>query len=65
MKRWVERWGVDRIAEHIGYGRTAVVRKLGHLKRNPELIEDGVARSHVKSRKHRFIGRGKNKSSDD
>lgn len=57
VKRWVERWSVDRIALHFGCGRTAVVRKLGQLKRNPELILDGRARSHVKSRKHRFIGR--------
>lgn len=55
-KRWVERWTVDRIASHFGWGRTAVVRKLGELKANPELIEDGVARSHVKSRKYRFMG---------
>jgi len=55
-KRWVDRWTVDRIASHFGWGRTAVVRKLGELKANPELIEDGVARSHVKSRKYRFMG---------
>lgn len=56
VKRWVERWNVDRIAAHFGYGRTAVVRKLGQLKRNPALILDGRARSHAKSRKHRFMG---------
>lgn len=57
VKRWVERWSVDRITAHFDYGRTAVVRKLGRLKRNPELILDGKARSHAKSRKRRFMGR--------
>jgi hypothetical protein len=55
-KRWIEKWTMDRIAAHFGCGRTAVVRHIGRLRANPELIEDGVARSRVKSRKHRFMG---------
>ncbi|MGZ3797498.1 MAG: hypothetical protein ACXVB1_14095 [Pseudobdellovibrionaceae bacterium] len=47
---------MDRIAEHFGWGRTAVVRYLGKLQANPDLIEDGRARSRAKSRRHRFMG---------
>jgi len=55
-RRWVDRWSMDKISSELGYGRTAVVRHLGRLQANPDLIEDGRARSHVKSRKHRFMG---------
>ena len=47
---------MDQLVTYFGYGRTAVVRKLGVLKKNPDLILDGRARARVKSRKHRFMG---------
>lgn len=31
-KRWIEKWTVDRIAHHFGWGRTAVVRYLRRLR---------------------------------
>lgn len=40
----------------LGIGRTLIVRKLGELKKNPELVESGVTRSRIKSRKYRFMG---------
>lgn len=55
-KRWVDGWSLDKISAELGYGRTAVVRHLSRLKANPDLIEDGKAHSHAKSRKHRFMG---------
>ena len=55
-KRWVERWSIKKITDHFGFGRTFVVRKLGELKKNPELVESGVTRSRIKSRKYRFMG---------
>ena len=48
---------MDELVTYFGYGRTAVVRKLGVLKKNPELILDRRARSHVKSRKDQVYGR--------
>ena len=59
-KRWVERMNMEQLAEYFKCGRTLIVRKLGYLKKNPDLIEDGKARSHVKSRKHRLMGGSKN-----
>ncbi|MDG0818069.1 hypothetical protein [Bdellovibrio svalbardensis] len=56
QKRWVEKWTIEKIAAHMGWGRTAVVRYLGRLKANPDLILDGRVRSHVKSRKYRVMG---------
>ena len=55
-KRWVERWSINKITAHFGVGRTFIVRKLGQLRQNPDLIQDGHARSHAKSRKYRFMG---------
>jgi len=51
---------MEQLAEYFKCGRTLIVRKLGYLKKNPDLIEDGKARSHVKSRKHRLMGGSKN-----
>jgi len=62
VKRWVDRLSMDELARHFDCGRTAIVRKVGQLKRNPDLILDGRARSHVKSRKHRFMGTFKKKA---
>lgn len=56
IKRWVDRLNMDEIAHYFGCGRTTVVRKLGQLRRNPDLILDGKARAHAKSRKYRFMG---------
>lgn len=56
QKRWGERWTVDRIADHFGWGRTLIVRKLGQIKADPDLIEDGAIRSRIKSRKYRLMG---------
>jgi hypothetical protein len=56
IKRWVDRLSMDEIALYFDCGRTTVVRKLGQLKCNPDLIVDGRARSHAKSRKYRFMG---------
>ena len=38
-KRWVERWSINKITAHFGFGRTFIVRKLGQLRRNPDLIQ--------------------------
>lgn len=57
IKRWVDRLSMDELARHFNCGRTAIVRKIGQLKRSPDMILDGKVRSHVKSRKHRFMGR--------
>ncbi len=51
---------MEQLAEYFNCGRTLIVRKLGYLKKNPDLIEDGKARSHVKSRKYRLMGKSKN-----
>jgi|GEM_PF-7032823 hypothetical protein len=56
IKRWVERLNMDKLAAHFNCGRTVIIRKIGYLRKNPDLIRDGVARSHVKSRKYRFMG---------
>lgn len=56
IKRWVERLNVKKLAAHFNCGRTTVIRKIGYLRKNPDLIQDGVARSHIKSRKYRFMG---------
>ena len=62
-KRWGEKWSLAQITKHFGYGRTAVVRKIGQIKKNPELILDGRIRSMIKSRKYRIMGNVK--GSDD
>jgi hypothetical protein len=46
---------MDERAIHFSCGRTAIVRKLGQLRLNPDFIKDGRARSHVTSRKYRFM----------
>ncbi len=56
QKRWGDRWAVDKLASHFGWGRTLVVRILGQIKANPDLIEDGAIRSRIKSRKYRLMG---------
>ena len=55
-KRWGEKWSLEQITKHFGYGRTAVVRKIGQIKKNPDLILDGKIRSMIKTCKHRFMG---------
>ncbi len=57
IKRWVERHNMEELAAHFNCGRTVIIRKIGYLRKNPDLIRDGVARSHLKSRKYRFIGK--------
>lgn len=59
-KRWVERMNMEQLAEYFNCGCTLIVRKLGYLKKNPDLIEDGKARSHVKSSKYRLMGGSRN-----
>lgn len=57
--RWIEKWTVTRIANHMGWGRTAIVRKLGRMAKAPDSVVDGRVRSRIKSRKHRFMGTSK------
>lgn len=47
---------MDELARHFDCGRTTIIRKIAYLKKNPDVIKDGRARSHAKSRKYRFIG---------
>ena len=58
-KRWVERMNMEQLAVHFKCGRTVIVRKLGQLRRDHDLIADGKARSHAKSRKYRLMGGSK------
>jgi hypothetical protein len=58
-KRWAEGMNMEQLAEHFKCGRTLIVRKIGFLKKNPDLIKDGRARSNFKSRKYRLMGGNK------
>lgn len=57
--RWIEKWTVTRIANHLGWGRTAIVSKLGRMAKAPDSVVDGRVRSRIKSSRHRFIGTSK------
>jgi hypothetical protein len=50
---------LDELASHFGCGRTTIIRKIAFLRKNPDLIQDGRARSHLKTRKYRFMGQKK------
>jgi hypothetical protein len=55
-KRWVEKWTMERLVDHFGVGRTAVVRHLGLIRRNPSLVADGRVRALIHPRRRRFMG---------
>ena len=57
IKRWVERLNMEELAYHFNCERTVIIQKIGYLRKNPDLIRDGMARSHAKSRKYRFAGK--------
>jgi len=55
-KRWVDKLSMDTLAVEFGMGRTTVIRHLGIIHADPDLIRDGKVRSMIKSRKYRFMG---------
>lgn len=55
-KRWVEKLSMDRIALEMEWGRTAVIKYLGQIRSNPNLVEDGDVRLRIYRRKNKFIG---------
>ncbi len=55
-KRWVDRLSMDRIAAEMDWGRTAVIRYLGMIRVNPNLVKDGALRLRIHRRKHKFMG---------
>jgi hypothetical protein len=55
-KRWVEKWTMERLAEYFGVSRTAVVRHLGLIRKNPSLISDGRVRMLIHPCRRRFMG---------
>lgn len=57
-KRWVDKLSMDRIAADMEWGRTAVIRYLGMIRANPDLVTDGQVRLRIHRRKNKFIGRG-------
>ncbi len=57
-KRWIEKLSMDRIATDMGWGRTAVIRYLGEIRKNPDLVADGQLRLRIHRRKRKFIGNG-------
>ncbi len=57
-KRWVEKRSMGRIAAEIGWGRKAVIRYLGKIRSNPDLVKDGKIRLLIYRRKKTFMGAG-------
>ena len=55
-KRWVDKWSMDKLADHFGVGRTAVIRHLGKIRSNPKLVADGEIRLRIQRRKNVFMG---------
>ena len=55
-KRWVERLSMVRIAADMGLGRTAVIRHLGKIRCNPDLVEDGQVRLRIHRTLYKFMG---------
>ena len=55
-KRWVEKYSMDKLAVYMGYGRTAVVKYIGQIKANPNLVPDGQVRLRVYRKKRVFMG---------
>jgi hypothetical protein len=54
--RWIEKQNMNTIAAELGIGRTAVIRYLGLIRQNPDLVRDGRIRTIIGSRKWRFMG---------
>jgi hypothetical protein len=48
---------MDKLADHFGFGRTAVVRYIGQIKANPDLVTDVRVRFRIHHRKKKFMGR--------
>lgn len=55
-KRWVDKWSMDKLATELGWGRTAVIRGIGLIKANPDLVDDGQVRLRILRRKRKFLG---------
>jgi len=55
-KRWVEKWSMDSLAVHFDCGRTTVIRYLGLIRENPNLVGDGDVRLRIHRRKNKFMG---------
>jgi hypothetical protein len=56
-KRWIEKLSIKTIAAQTGMGRTAVVKYIGDIRRNPDLIKDGRLRGIVSRRKKQIVGK--------
>jgi hypothetical protein len=56
-KRWIEKLSIKTIAAQTGMGRTAVVKYIGDIRRNPSLIKEGRLRAIVSRRKKQIIGK--------
>jgi hypothetical protein len=51
IKRWIDRLSMEDLAKHFNCGRTTIIRKLAYLRKNPDFVEDGRARAHIKIRR--------------
>jgi len=47
---------MERLSAHFGLGRTAVVKYLGRIKVNPDLVEDGQIRLRIHRMRYKFMG---------
>lgn len=47
---------MERIAVQMGWGRTAVIRYLGKIRANPNLVKDGQVRLRIHRRRYMFMG---------
>ena len=38
-RRWIDKWTIEKLAKHFGFGRTRIKNFLGQIRETPDLVE--------------------------
>lgn len=48
--RWVERWGIERLAEYFGVGTTAIKHRLAKIRLRPHIVGLSISPPNIRGR---------------
>ncbi len=48
--RWIERWGIERLAEYFGVGATSIKHGLAKIRSKPNIVGLSVCPPNIRGR---------------
>lgn len=58
-RRWIDKWSIERLADHFGFGTTRIKVYLNRIRENPDLGGPGVGRHQKRPWATNRVFRGK------